>query len=90
MGERAEQLGRTREADLGVMDMSVRQLSAYSSDIEPTVETLRAVGSDTGIEGASSDAAAIQEQFRPLTERLEAAPVPEAPVAVGRLGRSAF
>ncbi|MBD3779962.1 MAG: hypothetical protein IE923_11955, partial [Micrococcales bacterium] len=70
MGERAEQLGRAREADLGVMDTSVRQLSAYSSDIEPTVETLRAVGSDTGIEGASSDAAA--DRFAGLAREVAA------------------
>lgn len=68
MGDHAEQLGRARDANIGVMDTSVRQLSSYSSGIEPTVGTLRTVGGDTGIEGASADAAG--ERFAALAREV--------------------
>lgn len=57
MGDNADQLGRTEDANLGAMDTSVRQLMSYSSGMETTVDTLRSVGSETGLSGAGADAA---------------------------------
>ncbi len=68
MGDHAEQLGRTRDANLGAMDTSVRQLSSYSSGMETTVDTLRAVGSEPGLEGAGADAAT--ERFAALAREV--------------------
>lgn len=68
MGDHADQLGRARDANLGAMDTSVRQLSSYSSSMETTVDTLRAVGSEPGLEGAGADAAT--ERFATLAREV--------------------
>lgn len=61
--------------------------------IRTAIDACRQALSDSALSLEQQDAA-IQEQFRLLTERLEATPVPEAlvagAVAAGRLGRSAF
>lgn len=68
MGDQAERLGRTRDADLGAMDTSVRQLMSDASGMEPSVDPLGAVGSDPGLDGAGAEAAA--ERFATLAREV--------------------
>lgn len=82
MGDNADRLGETLDADPRVVYDAGVDLSGYTTDVEETAKSLRTIGSETGLNGASADAAA--DRFLALSR--EVARISDAIVGVAQGG----
>jgi hypothetical protein len=82
MGDNADRLGETLDANPSAVYDAGADLTGYKDDVELTLDSIRTIGAETGLNGVSADAAA--DRFLALSR--EVARISDAIVGVAQGG----